>query len=55
MIEDVTRSTRKLGLQRETLRPLNAIDPEDLSEAAGGWRTETRPAGSTLGRTSYRC
>ncbi|HEY8147121.1 MAG TPA: hypothetical protein VIG06_30780 [Kofleriaceae bacterium] len=51
-------ANRRLGLRRETVRRLTALDPADLAVVAGGWKSSTCPnqnSADTFGKTTYLC
>jgi hypothetical protein len=53
-----TSKDRRLGLRRETVRRLTAIDPADLALVAGGWKSWHCPQNNesdTFGKTTYLC
>ena len=56
MKKQLTNRTRRLEIRRETVRRLTALDPLELAQVAGGWKTSTCPRGAdTFGKTSTVC
>ena len=44
---DITKTTSRLGLKRETLKRLSALAPEQLAQVAGGWGSQRCHSGGS--------
>jgi hypothetical protein len=61
MTKKTREANRRLGLRRETVRRLTALDAADLAGVAGGWRSYQCPGhdasgnSDTFGQTTYLC